>query len=212
MRNSKSGFTTLSIILVCLMFAGPSLAAKRDPEREAMRKIQLIQKKAAEEKSVLEQEKSDLTKQLSELTSQSGGLKDEAARANRSKNAVEKELEKLRVENDNLKAKLGLTDQNLSALLKKSAVDQETASQEKVKLESSLATRGQSLATCEKKNTALYEMNNELLARYKNKGFLDSLLQNEPFTQIESVKIESAVSDYRDKLDMQRVDKSSSLQ
>lgn len=194
------------------MFAGPSLAAKRDPEREAMRKIQLIQKKAAEEKSVLEQEKSDLTKQLSELTSQSGGLKDEAARANRSKNAVEKELEKLRVENDNLKAKLGLTDQNLSALLKKSAVDQETASQEKVKLESSLATRGQSLATCEKKNTALYEMNNELLARYKNKGFLDSLLQNEPFTQIESVKIESAVSDYRDKLDMQRVDKSSSLQ
>ncbi|TCV89520.1 hypothetical protein [Sulfurirhabdus autotrophica] len=212
MRNSKSGFTTLSIILVCLMFAGPSLAAKRDPEREAMRKIQLIQKKAAEEKSVLEQEKSDLAKQLSELTSQSGGLKDEAARANRGKNAVEKEFEKLRVENDSLKAKLSLTDTNLAALLKKSAVDQEIASQEKVKLEASLATRGQSLASCEKKNITLYELNVELLEKYKNKGFLDSLLQNEPFTQIESVKIESAVSDYRDKLDMQRVDKSSSLQ
>ena len=212
MQNSKGFFRIVPLFLILVFCAGPTFSANKNPEREAMRKIQLMQKKAMEEKAVLEKENGDLAKQVSELTSQSGSLKEEAARASRSKTAVEKELEKLRAENNGLKEKLNVTDSNLLALQKKSVADQEISTQEKKKLETSLTVRAQSLASCEQKNSTLYEMNTELLGKYKKKGFLDALLQNEPFTQIESVKMESVLSDYKEKLETQRIDTTSNLQ
>jgi len=212
MQNSKGFFRIVPLFLILVFCAGPTFSANKNPEREAMRKIQLMQKKAMEEKAVLEKENGDLAKQVSELTSQSDSLKEEAARASRSKTAVEKELEKLRAENNGLKEKLNVTDSNLLALQKKSVADQEISTQEKKKLETSLTVRAQSLASCEQKNSTLYEMNTELLGKYKKKGFLDALLQNEPFTQIESVKMESVLSDYKEKLETQRIDTTSNLQ
>jgi hypothetical protein len=55
--------------------------------------------------------------------------------------------------------------------------------------------------TCEKKNGELYQIDLSLMEKYKDKGVFTSLLQKEPFTQIESVKIENLLQEYRDKAD-----------
>lgn len=208
MRNSSGlskGFVLLLMLALC---AGPAWPASKNPEREALRKMQLLQRKAMEEKEVAEREKAELAKQLSELTAQSGGLKEDAARAKQRKAVLEKEMETLRAENSGLQENLKKTGEELAALQKKAQSDQEKAEQEQKRLESLLAGRVQAFESCEKKNVKLYEMNLDLLGRYKDKGPLDVILQHEPFTGIKDVEMESMLGEYRDKLEAQRVEPS----
>lgn len=207
MRNSSAPYVPLSLLLILALCAGPAWSANKNPEREALRRMQLLQKKAMEEKSALEQEKADLTKQLSDLNAQTGSLKEEGARAKQKSAVLAKELEVQRAQGTALQDDVKRLNEELLALQKKSQAEHEQADQDKKKLESLLADRNQSIESCEQKNMKLYELDNELLSRYKDKGVLDALFQDEPVTQIKDVEMESAVQEYRDKLETQRVEK-----
>jgi hypothetical protein len=59
--------------------------------------------------------------------------------------------------------------------------------------------------TCEQKNAELYDIGNELLDHYKNKGMWEALKDDEPFTRIHRVQLEQAAQGYHARLLDQKV-------
>jgi chromosome segregation ATPase len=55
-------------------------------------------------------------------------------------------------------------------------------------------------------NRRLFEIGNELLDRFENKGVWASLRESEPFTGLKRVELENIVQDYRFAIDDQRVE------
>lgn len=58
---------------------------------------------------------------------------------------------------------------------------------------------------CETKNAKLFEIGNELLDRYRNIDFGDTLAAREPFIGTKRVELETLAQDYRDKLSDNKV-------
>ena len=59
---------------------------------------------------------------------------------------------------------------------------------------------------CREKNATLYEMAADLVARWRDKGVMDALLQKEPFTQIEWVRMQNTLQEYDDQLRTQQLE------
>lgn len=64
----------------------------------------------------------------------------------------------------------------------------------------------QTIDLCVANNKKLYEIDQELLTVYENKGVWDSVTQAEPFSRLSQVKIENLVDDYQYRLDDLRVE------
>jgi chromosome segregation ATPase len=64
---------------------------------------------------------------------------------------------------------------------------------------------------CESHNARLCVIASELVEKYKNKGVMTSILQEEPFTQIEKVEMENLLQEYRDKIETQRLSRGTAL-
>lgn len=60
-------------------------------------------------------------------------------------------------------------------------------------------------AACEASNRKLYQLNVDLLDRYRKKGVFDALLQHEPVTGIKDVDTQNVVQKYRDELAAQKI-------
>ena len=60
-------------------------------------------------------------------------------------------------------------------------------------------------AACEASNRKLYQLNVDLLERYRKKGVFDALLQHEPMTGIKDVETQNIVQKYRDELAAQKI-------
>ena len=63
----------------------------------------------------------------------------------------------------------------------------------------------QGLGICITHNKTLAGLADELVAAYKDKGVGTALLQKEPLTQVKRVEMEKLVSEYRDKIDQQKI-------
>ncbi|CAN0466943.1 unnamed protein product, partial [Phaeothamnion confervicola] len=63
------------------------------------------------------------------------------------------------------------------------------------------------LADAEEKNRAMYTTSREVLERFKHKSAWTALLQNEPFTGIKQVEVETAVENFEHAMQEQLLDK-----
>jgi len=220
MRSSKrvkpSRLALLLVLLTVALSAGAAPADKKaSREREMMRKMQLSQQQLADEKAQLEKDKAELGQKVSTLSGQSNGLKQAAARADRKAADLQKELEAARKENAGLHEQLTDEQKKLEELSLKHKDMQQTLAAtegENKRLESALGQQAQLTkswearnATCEGKNAKLYELNVEMMGKYRSKGVLDALSHAEPFTGIKDVELENVLQEYRDKLDAERV-------
>lgn len=195
-------------ILLLAATAPVQAAPKKDPAKEAVRRVQMELKQAQDEKAALEQTKIDLDKELDALKKKSGDLASSAARANQSKAALEKQVEALQLDKTKLSEEV--------AQLKKDLLDTQTVVRDtsnklqqetslKQRLEHDLSARGKALDVCETKNKTLYQYHVELINRAQNRGSLDVLLENEPVLGFKRVQIENLLEEYRDKLDEQKI-------
>ena len=220
MKNRTRMMRTMTSMLMVAVFAlGSESAAyarsgKEDREKNALRKMQLMQQQLSSEKEQLAQEKADLTKKVDDLVSGANKMKQSATAAENKKNALARALETAQRENARLNETLkdALTDtrkkQDELGLKQKEALQMLSQEESRNKsLESTLAQQKNATKSCESKNLKLYELNQKILASYKNKGFFDTLLQDEPFTQIKSVEIANILQEYQDKLDEQKIEK-----
>lgn len=72
---------------------------------------------------------------------------------------------------------------------------------EKNRIAEELAGKDAIIVQHAKNNARLYAINMELLDKYKNKGVMDALMQNEPITQLKRVEIETIGEQYRNEMD-----------
>ena len=211
MRYNKLNLVQrLSAVLgMSLLLAIPVQAAsKKDPDREAIRRMQLQMRQIQEEKSALELDKTGLGKELDAMKTQSGALSASAASAHRKHAALEKETEKLRQDQtklteENTRLKKELLGSYSAERDTRNSLQQETSL--KQRLEQNLSARDKALAVCETNNTTLYQYHVELVNLAQKRGSLDVLLESEPLFGFKRVKIESLLEGYRDKLDEQKI-------
>lgn len=220
----------LVMLMLCTlgMAAGNANAAAEDKkERDAQRKLRLMMQSMEQEKAALASEKNSLSEQVKSLNKQISDLKNSSTSVSRKKDArvgeLEKELLSAKEENLSLSSKLQITQGSLEDLTAKSreslhnlqkdyqaSVEQGDECKSKLQVSASNVSRqSQSIEMCEKKNMALYELNVEILDRYKKKGVWSALFQAEPFTQIKKVEMENIIQEYKEKLDSQKVEKTS---
>ncbi len=208
MRHFELGMVIVCSVLLLAAFAPAQAASKKDPDREALRRVQLQIRQMENDKAVLEQDKASLSMELEDLKKKSNALTSSAASANRSKAALEKDAQKLH----EAQAKLSEELERLKKELENSqSAERETRTnlqQEtslKQRLEANLGARGKLLDKCEANNRALYQYHVELINLAQNRGSLDVLLESEPVLGFKRVQIENLLEQYRDKLDTQKV-------
>ena len=222
MKLTKMARIHISVALLAALILGSGTAyaepsdKKANRERSALRKMQLMQKQLADEKSQLqnektqlEKDKADLTQKVVNLSADSTKIKQTVAAADKKKNALAQEVEAMRKQNAELEETLKDARKKLEELNLNHKETARTLSEretQKKTLESTLAQQAGDISSCESKNLKLYEFNTQILAKYKDKNFLEGLLQAEPLTQIKSVEVENILQEYRDKLDSQKIE------
>lgn len=199
----------LMIGCLALLIASPLHAAnKKDPAKEAQRRMQMQVKQAQDEKAAIEQEKAALGKELETLKKKTGEIESAAVRANRSKAAAEKEAEALKQVKTEQSEKIATLEKQFNESQQslrdtRQSLQQETS--QKQRLEQTLGARDKELSVCEIKNKKLYQYQVELINRAQNRGSLDVLLEVEPLTQMKRVEIENLMEEYRDKIDNEQI-------
>jgi chromosome segregation ATPase len=223
----------LGFLTMLALFASTTSFAQQDQEdkraKEALRRLQLQQREFNEEKSKLAEEKASLekelagkTKELKELQARIGRVESGSRKTETGLKAKSMELDRKNAELEALAVRLaqeqeknhGLTVELVKRVEEIEQKDSDRnllASQVRVQREI-VGRQAQMIDACEEKNLALYQVSNELLERYRNKGVLAALKQAEPFTGIAKVRMENLWQEYRDKLDTQKVEKAALAQ
>ncbi|MEK6749693.1 MAG: hypothetical protein AABY83_10865 [Pseudomonadota bacterium] len=197
----------LPVVLVWMLTPSAADAADGSSrEREALRRMQLVQQKNAQEKLRLETEKSALEQTVARLTAQLDKQKKSDLQNSKEKAELNAQMDALRHASEELKTKLDGEQIKQSGMLKD--LDQLRAQLEDVEnrrkqSEGLVLQRTKTLDQCEKKNVALYNINNEILKLYRDKGLLEVLLLSEPITKIQQVKEYGIVEEYKEKLENQ---------
>jgi chromosome segregation ATPase len=209
MRNSNYP-AALAVLIAMAVAASPAFAG--DKEREAMRRMQIMQQQFSDEKAALEQTNNSLTQQVGELTKQTDGVKQRSAQSERQRAALARELgtarsaqAAARAEVVALQEKLKQMEAAQTTLVAQQKQSTEQDQKQVALAQKAVAQRGQALGVCEQKNLKLYQLNREILTQYRDKSVLGALTQVEPLTGIESVRMENILQEYRDKLDAQKV-------
>lgn len=202
--------STLLCMVVGLTFAGPAAAqAQGDKQQQQLRRLQATNQKLSSEKSQLEQDKTRLEQERSELAESvkttSGKLRTVEARAAAA-----------RREADTLGERLGEAERQLAETTAKlKSTEEALAGRESdvkrmdgqlAELRRIVGRQAQTIDTCEKKNARFFELNNELLGKYRDKGVGDALLEAEPFTGVKRVELDNLIQEYRDKLEAQKTE------
>ena len=176
MRATALSKAATAIILV--IAAGVASAGDADDQKTA--KAQRMLRQMALERDAMQAENTKLKGELDELNRKLGGLKKSSEAA----------LSKSHDGYTTLNEKLQQTTQNLRNL-----------ESDKNQLQETVVDQGKLIESCEDKNARMVQINHELLVRYERKGFLDAILQREPFTQLKRVEIENISQEYQDKID-----------
>lgn len=193
-----------TLLLSLLIAAFSASAETKDPAREQARRMQQMQRKYEQEKSLLVQEKTVLEMQLKAAGEKAEKLeKAEKAvsSAQRRADALGGELAALRGERDGLQARLGEA-QRLGETRQKE-IEIRTAEQKN--FASQLEQRGQMMGQCEAKNLMLYQYGVDLLQRHTGLPVLDPLAVLEPFTGLRQVEMENILEEYHEKLETQKL-------
>ena len=146
--------------------------------------LKISHQKLLDEKKMLEKNLEKLQKNYDQLTSKS----------EKNKTALKGHIKETRARLKEERKQHNDTKLKLSEMTK-----------EKDRLLGLAAEQTQAIDLCVANNRKLYEVNNELLSQYENKGVWDAFLQGDPLTGLTRVEVENLVDDYQYRLDDLRV-------
>jgi len=180
-----------------LLLAQPAPAADKDQTKHLQQQLRAAQ----QEKNRLSQEKSDAENRLKEVEAKASDAEHRAdaagargARLNKELEATRGELATTRADKDALAAKLADAEHKLAEL----RLDRQ-------RLELALSGEKKAHGDCRGRNARMYELGNELLDRYEQKGCFTSALQAEPFTGLKRAQIEKMIEADRERLDKDQI-------
>ncbi len=194
-----------TLLQAAVLFVACAVAvnAVADPEGDAREKKALHRMQL--QLNAVQQEKAELADQVEALKKKVGELESKRAALEKKLNGQSKEISELSDKQLSEKQQLAdcsdkykLMEQQYSASSKDLQQTRMEAEQEKKKLDGEIQV-------CEKKNSELYQLSVKLMDKYQSKGVMDALLQKEPFTQLEKVRMENLLQEYRDKSEVNRI-------
>ena len=209
-QKAKMNCLTSGVLLAAVFLCTPPVhaASKKDPNKEALRRVQMQVKQGQDEKEILAQEKAALSQEMEALKKKTGGIEASVARANRARIQADEQAESLKREKDALTEKVADVEKRLSEnehSLRDTRQNLQQETSQKQRLEQTLGARDKELGVCETKNKKLYQYQVELINRAQNRGSLAVLLESEPLTQMKRVEIENLLEEYRDKIDNEQI-------
>jgi chromosome segregation ATPase len=169
--------------------------------REQVRKLQQSLRAAEQEKATLLQDKTKLEADAKDVAGKLDSAKRAGVAAKKQLATLSDELQTSKSEAAELKRRL----EEMTAKEQGTAQRLQVSEMDIRKLQGELKLSRGEMASCEAKNLALYGYGRDLLAKYEGKGVWTSLKAAEPFTQLERVKIENVLEEYRDKLDAEKL-------
>ncbi len=193
MKNTVSRW--ICCLVATMMVAGvltPAVAADADKEaKREMRRVQAQLAAALKEKAALATQVDALKKQLGETESKGA--------------ALEKKSGGQRKQVAELSGKYEDADKNLQQMTQLYSQISESQQQLRMEKEQEHKRLEEGIRVCEKKNAELYQISVELMEKYQSKGIISSLLQAEPFTQLEKVRVQNLLQEYLDKADAAKI-------
>lgn len=165
-------------------------AAWADPDNKEKREVHRLQLQLA----ASEKKQAELAGQVEELKKKSGELESKNAAHEKKSGSQRKQLAELTDKYQELEKKL----QDMTQLNSETTKTLQLTQSEKTHY------AGETQA-CMKKNADLYQISLELMDKYRSKGVVDALLQAEPFTQLEKVRVNNLLQEYRDKSDADKI-------
>jgi len=160
---------------------------------------------------MLQQQNATLTQENSTLSEQRDALKAESVKLLADNDAAQQALQKSKNEYAAVVARLNdLLGQHssLRAQEKTTVEKLKAAEHQGQDLQSRLEAMTRQNGVCEAGNRKLYQLNVELLERYKKKSVFDAVLQHEPLTGLKDVEMQNIIQKYRDEIDAQRIPES----
>lgn len=173
-------------ILLAFTFSNSVSASDTDvKDRHELRRMQLQLAAAKQEKVELTARVEELQKQMEEMKSKSVVLGKKTGAGRKLITDLTEKIE----ETDKKLQELTLLHSETSQTLQMTQTEKD---QERKRLDGEVQI-------CEKKNTALYGLSIDLIEKYRSKGVVASILQAEPFTQLERVRVDNLLQDYKEK-------------
>ncbi len=203
-------FQTFVLFLAAVTAFDAMAATDKDAkDKQAVHRLQMQLNAAQQDKVDLAGQVEALKKQVSDLDAkretlekklggQSRRITELSDKQQKTELADKQQLSELSDKYQATEKKLREVEQNFATTSKNLQQTQTEKEQEKKKLD-------EEIQVCEKKNSELYLISAKLLDKYEAKGVLDALRQAEPFTQLEKVKVENLLQEYRDKSDANRI-------
>ncbi len=209
--------------LVLALSASQAFAQQDDKktvrEREVLRRLQAEQQMLSSQVQALSSEKASLASAVAakakELEEVRAKLKKRESAESQLRGELKSRVAQVRVELEKLETRAQdsatqLRDMTELNSQKESAIKVRDAEIRdlKAKLEAQrevIARQVQLLSSAEEKNKRLAKIGRDLMARYKGKGVMDALMQKEPFTQIENVRIQNTLQEFDEKLETYRL-------
>ena len=198
-------------LLVCMAIMTPHADAsdkKASREREALRRAQQQLSQVQGDLAAAEQEKATLAADLEKAQASSKAEAGKVASLQHGLGNSKQQLAAVTGELAQVKDTLAATAQQLSETRRTLAETTQTLRQteaEKRQLESLKVRHEGDIASCERKNVALYAIGRSLMDRFEHKTCGESLAEREPFAGLKKVETENLLEEYRDKLDDQKL-------
>ncbi len=198
--------TTLLILTsIFPALAAPEVNPAEAKLREGLKATMLQLRAVLAEKGALEATKAELEQKVQTLTEQSDGLTKQLAdeKATAEKRIKEltdsvvtrgNELMQTQTELEKWKA----SQKEAAALAAKKEAERAKVNSEKIVLERKVADQ-------QVKNTKMYEIGSEILARYERFGLGTAIAAREPFVGLTRVKLKSQFQELGDKLEDQKI-------
>jgi septal ring factor EnvC (AmiA/AmiB activator) len=217
MKNYLTPKTVLQAAMLLLICATAinAIAAADNPKDKQTRRMQLLLNAAQQEKSELSSQVETLKKQVGELEVKRTALEKKLGGQSRQLSELSDKQQQAELASKQQQSELADKYQESEKKLKQLelefvATNKSLQQTQLEKLQEKKQLNGD-IQICEKKNSELYLISVKLMDKYQAKGVMAAMLQAEPFTQLEKVRVENLLQEYRDKSDANKISSGTNL-
>jgi chromosome segregation ATPase len=174
------------------------------PSAQAMQQLQQL----ASERTTLQAENARLKADLEAARKERDSLKSAQDAVARRSQGTEAQLAAATGEKARLEGELAGQKQRFDELVQRfreTAATLQGVETDQTSKTQQLMQREQELKVCTDRNSKLYALNEEVLAKLEQQGFWSALLRQEPFTRLKRTQLENLADNYRDAAQDDRV-------
>jgi chromosome segregation ATPase len=190
-----------SVGSLCITSEALGQAARRDAgNQEVLVKFQAMVRQANGERDEALAENAKLQTELTSLKKKLDGVQGKLAATEKHGTTTEEALERYKQSDAALRERLQQQNDKIQQIVnkyKELVASLRQVESDRAEARSMMVSQAKEIDQCVEKNLSLYQTGMELIDRYDNKGVWASLMQREPLTGIQRVKMENAVQDYK---------------